>query len=122
MLYVVSTSPHEPSQIGFIVSKTVGNAVTRNLVKRRLREIVVKTIRRYPYGVNVVVRALPASADAAWSELVGDYERAFSKVVSRISGQTAGVLLESKQQGALTPSVVEASVSKGDDVRDPSEA
>ncbi|MDD0859657.1 ribonuclease P protein component [Arthrobacter alpinus] len=48
VLYMVSTSDAEPSQIGFIVAKTVGNAVTRNLVKRRLREIVVETIKAYP--------------------------------------------------------------------------
>src|SRR6185312_17033812 len=78
VLYMVSTSLDEPSQIGFIVSKSVGNAVTRNLVKRRLREIVVETLRQHPQGVNVVVRALPASAAASFSELVTDYRKACS--------------------------------------------
>ncbi|MGO4384369.1 ribonuclease P protein component [Specibacter sp. RAF43] len=81
VLYVVPSSSGEPSQIGFIVAKTVGNAVARNLVKRRLREIAAETVRRYPYGLNVVVRALPAAAGAQWSELVCDYQRAFSKAV-----------------------------------------
>lgn len=90
VLYVVSTLSEEPSQIGFIVSKAIGNAVTRNLVKRRLREIAVDTVRRHPYGVNVVVRALPASAAASWGELVNDYQRAFSKVESGLSASTSG--------------------------------
>ena len=88
VLYVVSTLPDEPSQVGFIVSKAIGNAVTRNLVKRRLREIAVETVRRHPHGVNVVVRALAPAATASWGELVNDYQRAFSRVVSRIPGQT----------------------------------
>ncbi|MGA7205918.1 MAG: ribonuclease P protein component [Specibacter sp.] len=118
VLYVASSLPDAPSQVGFIVAKTVGNAVTRNLVKRRLREIAVETIRRHPYGINVVVRALPASADAVWGDLVSDYQRAFSKAASRLSGQPG----ESGKTGAAAPAAVEACVSKGDDVRDPSEA
>ncbi|RAN71403.1 ribonuclease P protein component [Bacillus sp. SRB_336] len=90
VLYVVSTLSEEPSQIGFIVSKAIGNAVTRNLVKRRLREIAADTVRRHPCGVNVVVRALPASAAASWGELVNDYQRAFSKVESGLSASASG--------------------------------
>jgi ribonuclease P protein component len=118
VLYVASTLPHEPTQVGFIVAKTVGNAVTRNLVKRRLREIAVETIRRHPCGINVVVRALPASADATWGELVNDYQRAFAKAASRLTGQPG----ENARPDAMTPAVVEANASKGDDVRDPGEA
>jgi len=118
VLSVVSTSDDEPTQIGFIVAKTVGNAVTRNLVKRRLREIAFETVRRHPYGINVVVRALPASANAAWGELVNDYNRAFSKAASRIA-ELPG---ESVRQDAPATAVVKANVSKGDDVRDPSKA
>ncbi|WP_082369502.1 ribonuclease P protein component [Arthrobacter sp. ERGS1:01] len=118
VLSVVSTSDDEPTQIGFIVAKTVGNAVTRNLVKRRLREIAFETVRRHPFGINVVVRALPASANAAWGELVNDYNRAFSKAASRIAEQPG----ESARQDAPPTAVVKANVSKGDDVRDPSKA
>ncbi|MCQ9163693.1 ribonuclease P protein component [Arthrobacter sp. STN4] len=86
VLYVVSTASGEPSQVGFIVSKAVGNAVTRNLVKRRLREIAAETVRRHPCGLNVVVRALPPAAAATWGELVNDYHKAFSKVAPRLAG------------------------------------
>jgi ribonuclease P protein component len=89
---MVSTSPDEPSQVGFIVAKTVGNAVTRNLVKRRLREIVVETVRQHPYGVNVVVRALPVSADASFGDLVADYRKAFSSASSRLHGKSGNAL------------------------------
>ncbi|WP_309081788.1 ribonuclease P protein component [Zhihengliuella sp.] len=57
------------TRFGFIVSKAVGNAVTRNLVKRRLRAIAAELLHEYPDGYDVVVRALPAAADAGWAEL-----------------------------------------------------
>lgn len=110
VLYVVSTSSDEPSQIGFIVAKTVGNAVTRNLVKRRLREIVVETIKQQPQGINVVVRALPVSARASFSELVTDYRKAFSAASSRMERKVGGT-----SPSALTTAVGKVRVSKGDD-------
>ncbi|WP_449374243.1 ribonuclease P protein component [Arthrobacter psychrolactophilus] len=91
VLYMVSSSPDEPTQIGFIVAKTVGNAVTRNLVKRRLREIVVETIRQHPYGVKVVVRALPASAGASFGDLVADYRKAITSVSTRLHERNGDV-------------------------------
>lgn len=66
----------EPSRFGFIVSKSVGNAVTRNLVKRRLRAVVAGSLVDLGAGYDVVVRALPHSADASWSELAADMRTA----------------------------------------------
>ena len=108
---MVSTSPAEPSQIGFIVAKTVGNAVTRNLVKRRLREIVVTTVKEHPYGVNIVVRALPAAAAASFSELGLDYRKAYSAAASRLEG-AVGTLGRSspERQAAKDPG------ARGEDV------
>lgn len=108
---MVSTSSDAPSQVGFIVAKTVGNAVTRNLVKRRLREIVVETIKQHPQGVNVVVRALPVSADASFSDLAKDYRKAVSTVFPRLRERMGDSALL-----APTPAVDKADVSKGEDV------
>lgn len=59
----------EPARVGFVVSRGVGNAVGRNLVKRRLREIVSHELGTLPDGALVVIRALPAAAEASYAEL-----------------------------------------------------
>lgn len=83
--FVVSAVVHssestEPARFGFIVSKKVGNAVTRNLVKRRLREAAWKQLQDGFVGADVVVRALPSSAEADWGTLLKDLERGLRRV------------------------------------------
>lgn len=74
----------EPSRFGFIVSKAVGNAVTRNVVKRRLRGCAAASLVNVSNGVDVVVRALPPAAEAGWADIEADFDSALSKVVSRL--------------------------------------
>ena len=58
-----------PTRLGFIVGRPVGNAVTRNRVKRRLREAGAIWLKDHGQGFDVVVRAKRNSATASWSEL-----------------------------------------------------
>jgi ribonuclease P protein component len=69
-----------PAQVGFVVSKAVGNAVHRNRVKRRLRHLVRERLERLPAGAVVVVRALPAAADASFSTLGRDLDTALARL------------------------------------------
>jgi ribonuclease P protein component len=62
-------------KIGFVVSKAVGGAVTRNRVKRRLRHLVREHWAVMEPGDHVVVRALPGSASATSAELSDDLAR-----------------------------------------------
>ena len=70
MLYarVRSDDPQGDNRFGFIVSKAVGNAVHRNLVKRRMRALAAQ-ISANASGLDFVFRALPGSAEIDWSEL-----------------------------------------------------
>ncbi|QAY63993.1 ribonuclease P protein component [Xylanimonas allomyrinae] len=77
-------------QVGFVVSKAVGNAVQRNLVKRRLREIARAMMgdpgnNGFPERGRVVVRALPAASRATFAELRRDLTTATEKAVVRVT-------------------------------------
>lgn len=72
---VIHTLPDEPTRVGFVVSKAVGNAVTRNRVKRQLRHAMQKFAHSMSVG-HVVVRALPAAAGRSSADLSADLERA----------------------------------------------
>ena len=87
VLYTAAIAADEPSRIGFIVSKSVGNAVVRNLVKRRLREAGAASLREYGTGFAIVVRALPASEAANWDQLLADYNAALALNVSRLGSR-----------------------------------
>lgn len=74
----VVTGTGTPTSVGFVVSKAVGTAVVRNRVKRRLRHLMADRLATLE-GVQVVVRALPASAQATSDRLSADLDRALSK-------------------------------------------
>ncbi|MEU8083368.1 ribonuclease P protein component [Micromonospora sp. NPDC049101] len=67
-----------PSRAGFVVSKAVGNAVIRNRVKRRLRALVQDRLTGLPAGSTLVVRALPAAAEASYPRLANDLDAAIA--------------------------------------------
>jgi ribonuclease P protein component len=64
-----------PTRAGLIVAKTVGNAVARNRVKRRLRHLLRP--RLADFEADVVLRALPPAA-AEPGPLVADFASAWA--------------------------------------------
>jgi ribonuclease P protein component len=85
VLHAGSTPGRPGVRVGFVVSKAVGNAVTRNRVKRRLRHLAADELSGTPGGVDVVVRALPPAA-ATGTDLAGDLSSAWAKAVRRLGG------------------------------------
>ncbi|MBN9613251.1 MAG: ribonuclease P protein component [Actinobacteria bacterium] len=77
----VQNQAEAPARFGFIVSKAVGNAVTRNLVRRRLKSIVERRLAEGYSGADVVFRALPASADAGFADLEREVSRSLQRVL-----------------------------------------
>ena len=55
--------------VGFVVPRSVGNAVIRNRVQRRLRHQLIPLAPLLPTGSRVVVRVLPAAAGATSAQL-----------------------------------------------------
>jgi ribonuclease P protein component len=70
--YRLDRVPSEPLRFGFIVSRAVGNAVDRNLLRRRMRSVGRELVEAGGRGVDVVVRALPGSAQRDWATLAAD--------------------------------------------------
>ena len=70
----------EPCRVGFVVSRAVGPAVTRNLVKRRLRHLCRDRLETLPAGSMLVVRALPAAANASYDDLARELDRCLAQV------------------------------------------
>ncbi|GAA3028464.1 ribonuclease P protein component [Microbacterium dextranolyticum] len=77
--YVVTTSEDRSPRFGFIVSKQVGSAVTRNTVRRRLKAVCAAALAQVPPGADIVIRALPASASADFSDLRSEVVRCLKR-------------------------------------------
>ncbi|PFG18195.1 ribonuclease P protein component [Propionicimonas paludicola] len=78
----VRLNGRDDSRAGFIVSKAVGKAVTRNRVKRRLRHVAAAAFSATPSGVDVVVRALPS---AVAGDLRDDFDTALRDCLGRLA-------------------------------------
>ena len=77
--------PSDPSgrRVGLAVSKAVGHAVTRNAVKRRFRVLARQYEQLLPEHCDIVMRAKPSAAHAAYASLDCQVERLFAAVGTR---------------------------------------
>ena len=75
---VMLAAPGRELKVGFSVSKKVGKAVTRNKVKRRLRECFRPYLGDVKTGLYVIV-ARPAAAEAAFDTLQKDVQYLLKK-------------------------------------------
>lgn len=82
-LALVATNPSsQPTgRIGLTVTKRIGNAVTRNRIKRRTREWL-RHNGWAPAGVDVVLIAKEAAATLSSTALGGDLRRVLARVAS----------------------------------------
>lgn len=76
-------------RVGFVVPGSVGNAVIRNRVKRRLRALAASRIERVPDGVDLVIRAQAPSAAATWEVLGGELDRLLGRALQTLTSQTS---------------------------------
>jgi ribonuclease P protein component len=80
-------------RVGFVVSGALGNAVTRNRVKRRLRHLAAAHVAETPVGMDIVVRALPRAAtepEVVPTDLGSAWYEAVSRLASRRPDQDGG--------------------------------
>ncbi|MGN0961230.1 MAG: ribonuclease P protein component [Christensenellales bacterium] len=70
---------HRVLKIGFSISKKIGKAHTRNLIKRRLRAIVRELVPNLPNDYNIVVIAKVGVEKLTFAELKTQTELVFRK-------------------------------------------
>src|SRR5918999_3407007 len=80
-LFSVHAFPNEHGtpRLGLSVSRKVGNAVTRNAVRRRLREVFYSCISEMS-NLDLVVSARPAAAEATFEELREELSKSLGTV------------------------------------------
>lgn len=77
-------------RIGYTVTRKMGGAVSRNRIKRRLREAVRKAAPAHALpGHDYVVIARHKALDCPFSDLVRDMEFAFSRIPTMKNSQHA---------------------------------
>lgn len=86
-----------PARAGFVVSRAVGGAVVRNKVRRQLRHLVRERMTDLPTGATVVVRALPAAAEASYTQLGIDLDGALA--AARTPRRGAGRRMGERRDG-----------------------
>ena len=70
-------------RFGLVVSKAVGDSVTRHRVSRRLRQIAAQLMSGVESDLMVVIRANPASATASHDDLARDFSKALEVATAR---------------------------------------
>lgn len=71
-------------RFGLVVSKAVGDSVTRHRVSRRLRHVAGSLLDELDDDLLVVIRANPASAAATHDELLRDMRNGLASSVARV--------------------------------------
>lgn len=77
---------NQSSRLGLIVSKrSIGNAVQRNLIKRRLREIFRNNQDQIPSSLDIVIIARSSALSVDSSVLKKDFLYGLSKLISQLN-------------------------------------
>ncbi|MBV8329017.1 MAG: ribonuclease P protein component [Verrucomicrobia bacterium] len=75
VLAILRRETETPPRIGIITTKRLGNAVCRNQVRRRIREVFRLNQHRIKRGFWLVTIARPSSTTATFSDLERDWLR-----------------------------------------------
>ncbi|MEJ2864488.1 ribonuclease P protein component [Actinomycetospora sp. OC33-EN07] len=76
----VPPTPDRPARAGLVVGRSVGPAVVRHRVSRRLRHLLRTRLEALPPGTDLVIRAQPAAGEATSAELGEDLDAALARL------------------------------------------
>ena len=86
MVLIYAKGRQDEIKIGFSVSKKLGNAVLRNKIRRRIREIYRTNEDELLSGFDLVIVARRGSTQAAYRELEADFLRLADRLGFRAGG------------------------------------
>ena len=75
-------------RVGFVVPRYAHGAVDRNLVKRRLREIIRLTVLPTLPPVDLVIRSFPSAYRKTQAELATELAAALPKLLRQLPGSS----------------------------------
>jgi ribonuclease P protein component len=85
VLYWFPQEEPAPPRFGFSVPRSVGDAVTRNRIKRQLREIWQARAERVPQGVDYVLIVRPGLPEAVEANGFDWLEQRVDEVVEKVA-------------------------------------
>ncbi|MBM3284461.1 MAG: ribonuclease P protein component [Candidatus Aminicenantes bacterium] len=74
------------SRVGVVASRKIGNAVTRNKVKRWMRELFRRNKSLLGFPVDMLIVARPEIKEAAWIALKDHYLAAINQMFKKKRG------------------------------------
>ena len=80
VVQALAREDHGPARLGFTVTRKIGNAVTRNRTRRRLKEAARPVLAKHPVsGIDLVLIGREATRSRTFVALQDDVYRAFLK-------------------------------------------
>jgi ribonuclease P protein component len=77
-----NTTAAEAPKVGLIVARSVGSAVQRHKVTRRLRHVARRALEELERSEHVVIRALPSSRDVDSGRLEEELRAGLSRIAA----------------------------------------
>ncbi len=72
------------SRVGVVASKKIGSAVTRNKVKRWMRELFRRNKGLFAHPVDLLIVARPEMREVTWPELRERYIEAIDRIKKKL--------------------------------------
>jgi ribonuclease P protein component len=86
---VANSSMAAGARFGITVTRKVGNAVTRNRIKRVLRETCRRSGERFPADADVVFVARPSAVARGLGDAMAEVDELLRKMNGKMNGQGA---------------------------------